>query len=101
MVRGLNNVTGIYVDAASGSILRDIEGTEYIDFAGGIGIQNVGHSHPKIVKAIQDQVSKLIHLCFHVTPYGKLYPDGRTIERTDTREFFEKDDVCEQRCGSK
>lgn len=69
VAKGLNNITGIYVDSASGSILKDVEGNEYIDFAGGIGIQNTGHNHPQVVKAIQEQVSKFIHPCFHVTPY--------------------------------
>ncbi|RWR10095.1 4-aminobutyrate--2-oxoglutarate transaminase [Siminovitchia fortis] len=69
VARGLNNVTGIYADSASGSIVKDVDGNEYIDFAGGIGIQNTGHNHPKVVKAIQEQLSKLIHPCFHVTPY--------------------------------
>ncbi|WP_144461250.1 4-aminobutyrate--2-oxoglutarate transaminase [Siminovitchia fortis] len=69
VARGLNNVTGIYVNSASGSTLKDAEGNEYIDFAGGIGIQNTGHNHPRVVKAIQDQLSKFIHPCFHVTPY--------------------------------
>jgi 4-aminobutyrate aminotransferase/(S)-3-amino-2-methylpropionate transaminase len=47
----------------------DVEGREYIDFAGGIGVNNVGHCHPKVVAAIKDQADKLIHSCFHVAMY--------------------------------
>ena len=49
--------------------MTDLEGKEYIDFAGGIGVNNVGHAHPKVVAAIKDQAEKLIHSCFHVGMY--------------------------------
>ena len=58
-----------YVDRAEGALVWDVEGKEYIDFAGGIGGMNVGHSHPKVVAAIQDQARKCIHTCFHVAMY--------------------------------
>ena len=47
----------------------DVDGRELIDFAGGIGVNNVGHSHPKVVAAIKDQADKFIHTCFHVAMY--------------------------------
>jgi 4-aminobutyrate aminotransferase/(S)-3-amino-2-methylpropionate transaminase len=46
-----------------------VEGNEFIDFAGGIGVMNVGHCHPKVVEAIKDQAEKLTHTCFMVLPY--------------------------------
>ncbi len=52
-----------------GAILTDVDGREYIDFAGGIGVMNIGHSHPKVVAAIQEQAAKLTHSCFMVVPY--------------------------------
>jgi 4-aminobutyrate aminotransferase/(S)-3-amino-2-methylpropionate transaminase len=58
-----------YVASAKGAIIRDVEGREYIDFAGGIGVMNVGHSHPRVVAAIQDQAAKLTHSCFMILPY--------------------------------
>lgn len=45
-----------------GSRLFDVEGKEYIDALAGIAVNNVGHAHPKIVKAISEQASKLIHI---------------------------------------
>jgi 4-aminobutyrate aminotransferase / (S)-3-amino-2-methylpropionate transaminase / 5-aminovalerate transaminase len=60
---------GCYVDKAKGALLWDVEGKEYIDFAGGIGGMNVGHSHPKVVKAIQDQAERFTHTCLMVAPY--------------------------------
>ena len=49
--------------------MTDIEGKEYIDFAGGIGVNNVGHSHPKVVEAIKSQADNFVHTCFHVAMY--------------------------------
>ena len=46
-----------------------VEGKEYIDFAGGIGVNNIGHCDEEVVKAIQDQVDQYIHTCFHVVMY--------------------------------
>ncbi|SDO67903.1 4-aminobutyrate--2-oxoglutarate transaminase [Desulforhopalus singaporensis] len=62
--------TSAYVESASGAIVRDVEGNEYIDFAGGIGVMNIGHCHPKVVKAVQEQAGKFFHTCFMVHPYS-------------------------------
>ncbi len=49
-------------DHGKGSRIWDVEGNEYIDMLGGIAVSSVGHSHPKVVKAIQNQAAKLIHI---------------------------------------
>ena len=49
-------------DHGKGSHIWDAEGHEYIDMLGGIAVNSVGHCHPKVVKAIQDQAAKLIHI---------------------------------------
>jgi len=61
--------TSCYVESAKGALVRDVDGREFIDFAGGIGVMNVGHSHPKVVAAIKDQAEKFTHTCFMVLPY--------------------------------
>ncbi len=66
---GCASATARYVESAKGAIVRDTEGREYIDFAGGIAVMNVGHSHPKVVAAIKDQADKFTHTCFMVHPY--------------------------------
>ncbi|WP_028581384.1 4-aminobutyrate--2-oxoglutarate transaminase [Desulfogranum japonicum] len=65
------NVSGTdkYIAKAQGAVLTDVEGNEYIDFAGGIAVMNVGHSHPKVVEAIKAQADKFTHTCFMVSPY--------------------------------
>ena len=63
------NITTAFIKEAQGAVMIDVEGRELIDFAGGIGVNNVGHCHPKVVAAIQDQAQKCIHTCFHVAMY--------------------------------
>lgn len=69
MAKGFASAKSAYIASAKGAMLYDVEGKEYIDFGGGIGVMNVGHSHPRIIKAIQDQAEKFTHTCFMVTPY--------------------------------
>ncbi|WP_122869159.1 2-aminoadipate transaminase [Pseudomonas viridiflava] len=47
----------------------DTTGKRYIDFVGGIGVLNLGHCNPQVVKAIQEQATKLTHYCFNATPH--------------------------------
>jgi 4-aminobutyrate aminotransferase/(S)-3-amino-2-methylpropionate transaminase len=67
--RGPFNGTPLFADRAQGAVIVDVEGKEFIDFAGGIGVLNVGHCHPTVAAAIKDQVDKFIHTCFHVVMY--------------------------------
>jgi 4-aminobutyrate aminotransferase/(S)-3-amino-2-methylpropionate transaminase len=66
---GVGITTTNFIQSAQGAILRDVEGQEFIDFAGGIAVMNVGHSHPKVVAAIKEQAEKFTHTCFMVNPY--------------------------------
>jgi 4-aminobutyrate aminotransferase/(S)-3-amino-2-methylpropionate transaminase len=67
--KGPFNVTPYFAQRASGAVLVDVDGRELIDFAGGIGVLNVGHCHPRVVAAIKDQAEKYIHTCFHIVMY--------------------------------
>ena len=69
MANGNVSSTPCYIARAQGALLWDVEGREYIDFAGGIAVMNVGHSHPKVVGAIKRQAEKFTHTCFMVLPY--------------------------------
>ena len=65
--------SGVYnetvLERGLGSLVWDVDGKEYIDFAGGIGTLNVGHCHPAVVKALREQAGKLLHTSFHVAAY--------------------------------
>lgn len=67
--QGPFNVTSAFIKKARGAVMIDEEGREYIDFAGGIAVNNVGHCHPKVVAAVKDQADKFLHTCFHVAMY--------------------------------
>jgi 4-aminobutyrate aminotransferase/(S)-3-amino-2-methylpropionate transaminase len=67
--KAVYNVTPIFIAESGGSILKDVDGNEYIDFATGISCLNIGHRNPEVVEAIREQLGKYLHLCFHVTPY--------------------------------
>jgi 4-aminobutyrate aminotransferase/(S)-3-amino-2-methylpropionate transaminase len=67
--QGPFNTHPIFVEKAEGAIIFDVEGKKYIDFAGGIGANNVGHCDKEVLKTIRDQIEKYIHPCFHVVMY--------------------------------
>ncbi|MCG6929122.1 MAG: 4-aminobutyrate--2-oxoglutarate transaminase [Desulfofustis sp.] len=69
IARGIGSATPCYISHGKGALLYDVEGNEYLDLGGGIAVMNVGHSHPKVVKAIKDQAEKFTHTCFMVSPY--------------------------------
>jgi len=58
------------VERAEGAILVDVDGNRFVDLAGGIGCMNVGHSHPKVIQAVIDQVQRFTHTDFSVVPYA-------------------------------
>ncbi len=67
--RGVGNTHPIVADRAEGALLWDVDGNEYIDFVGGIGVLNIGHNHPRVVQAVQAQLQRLSHTCFQVAMY--------------------------------
>lgn len=58
-LQGFALMAEVAMDHGQGSWLTDVDGNEYIDFIGGIGVNGLGHSHPRYVKAMQDQLAKL------------------------------------------
>ena len=68
VARGLSTQP-IFVERAEGARVWDVDGREYIDFAGGIGCANVGHSAPAVVKAVHEQVDRYLHQCAMVGMY--------------------------------
>ncbi len=87
--RGIPMATTAAVVSGNGSLLIDVEGREFIDFASGIGVMNVGHGQPEVLEAIRQQSNQLVHAGIHVATYepyvalceklAELFPHG---ERT-------------------
>jgi 4-aminobutyrate aminotransferase/(S)-3-amino-2-methylpropionate transaminase len=88
--RGPYNITPIFAESAGGALIRDVEGREYLDFAGGIGVQNLGHGHPDVVRAIQEQAGQLIHTCFHVAMYEPYIALAERLNRLAPGAFQKK-----------
>jgi 4-aminobutyrate aminotransferase / (S)-3-amino-2-methylpropionate transaminase / 5-aminovalerate transaminase len=59
--RGMSSTMPVFAASASGATLIDVDGNAYIDFATGISVMNVGHSHPRVVEAIIGQAARLVH----------------------------------------
>jgi 4-aminobutyrate aminotransferase/(S)-3-amino-2-methylpropionate transaminase len=59
----------LVADSARGASLTDVDGNTFIDFAGGVGCLNVGHSHPDVVAAAQEQLERFTHTDFTIVPY--------------------------------
>lgn len=69
VARGVGNAHSIVVARAEGARLWDVDGNEYVDFVGGIGVLNVGHNHPLVVRAVREQLERVTHTCFQVGMY--------------------------------
>jgi 4-aminobutyrate aminotransferase/(S)-3-amino-2-methylpropionate transaminase len=59
----------VVASEARGALLTDVDGNTFVDFAGGVGCLNVGHSHPKVVEAVQEQAARFTHTDFTIVPY--------------------------------
>ena len=67
--RGVFNTVPSFLEGGRGASLQDVDGNVFIDFAGGLGVLNVGHCPDEVVDAVKEQAEKYLHGCFHVTMY--------------------------------
>ncbi|MBL7225520.1 MAG: 4-aminobutyrate--2-oxoglutarate transaminase [Desulfobacteraceae bacterium] len=88
--RGPFNVTPIFVKQAKGALIEDVEGNEYIDFGGGIGVVNVGHCNEKVVAAIKEQADQYLHTCFHISMYEPYVELAKQLNEITPGDFAKK-----------
>src|SRR5918998_5363483 len=69
VARGVSSVVSSYVDTAAGGTVTDVDGREWIDFASGIAVTNVGNAAPRVVAAVREEVERFTHTCFMIAPY--------------------------------
>ncbi len=62
--QNLSKDVPLVVARAQGMVVEDVDGNRFLDFAAGISTVSTGHCHPEVVKAIQEQAGKLIHICY-------------------------------------
>jgi 4-aminobutyrate aminotransferase/(S)-3-amino-2-methylpropionate transaminase len=59
----------VVIAEGRGATITDVDGNTFIDFTGGVGCLNVGHSHPRVVAAAQEQLERFSHTDFTIVPY--------------------------------
>jgi len=67
--RGVAHATPVFAAAAAGASITDVDGNVFLDFAGGIGVMNIGHSDAHVVDAVKQQAERFTHTCFSVAPH--------------------------------
>ena len=67
--KGVGTTLPIYVTAAGGGVVIDVDDNSLIDFGSGIAVTTVGNSAPRVVEAVRKQLERFTHTCFMVTPY--------------------------------
>jgi 4-aminobutyrate aminotransferase / (S)-3-amino-2-methylpropionate transaminase / 5-aminovalerate transaminase len=91
--RGVASATTSMVARTKNAIITDTEGREFIDFAGGIGVMNVGHAHPKVLAAAREQLDRFAHTAIAVFGYEAYIRLADRLNRsapgnTPKRSFF-------------
>lgn len=79
--RGIATAHPVVAARAEGAELWDVDGKRYLDFVGGIGVLNVGHSHPRVVEAVRRQVGEISHASFQVVAYEAYIEVARRLNK--------------------
>jgi len=88
--QGPFNVHPIFAEKAKGAVITDVEGREYVDFAGGIGVVNAGHCDEQVLENIREQIQKYIHTCFHVVMYEPYVELAKRLNEITPGDFAKK-----------
>ena len=88
--KGNAKLTPISVESAHGSLVIDVDGNQYIDLAGGIGVLAVGHTPDRVVTALQKQAARLIHMCAIVSTYEPFVAVAEQLNRLAPGDFPKK-----------
>jgi 4-aminobutyrate aminotransferase/(S)-3-amino-2-methylpropionate transaminase len=81
VANGVGTTLPVYITAAGGGVLVDVDGNSLIDLGSGIAVTTVGNSAPRVVAAVQDQVAAFTHTCFMVTPYAGYVEVAEALNR--------------------
>lgn len=90
VARGVASTMNVFVARAEGALIEDVDGNRFIDFAGGIGAMNVGHSRPEVTQAIAEQAARFTHTCFSVMMYEPYIELAERITRLAPGNFPKK-----------
>ena len=87
---GSARATDVVVESARGAVVKDVDGNTFLDFAGGIGIANVGHSPETVVNAVKAQLDKFIHTCAIVTTFEPFIELAEMLHEITPGDFAKK-----------
>ena len=87
---GLGTALPVFIQAAGGGVLVDVDGNSLIDLASGIAVTGVGNSAPHVVDNVQRQVAQFTHTCFMVTPYEGYVDVAVELNRLTPGDFAKK-----------
>ncbi|HEY7160556.1 MAG TPA: 4-aminobutyrate--2-oxoglutarate transaminase [Acidobacteriota bacterium] len=90
VAQGISHSTPIFISSATGVLLTDVDENTFIDFAGGIGVMNVGHNNRSVVDAAKNQLEKFTHTCFSVAPYESYSRLAEILNRITPGNFAKK-----------
>ena len=90
VARGVSSTMNVFAAKADGAIIEDVDGNRYIDFAGGIGVMNIGHARPEVTQAIAEQAAKFTHTCFSVMMYEPYVALAERIVKITPGDFPKK-----------
>jgi 4-aminobutyrate aminotransferase len=88
--RGVGVLPQVFAARAENAEIFDVEGRRYIDFAGGIGVLNTGHRHPKVMAAVEAQLARFTHTCWQVMPYPGYVELAEKLNRLTPGAFAKK-----------
>ena len=90
--QGVSELFPIYIDRAHDALMVDVDGNQFIDFTGGIGVTTIGHTNEVVVEAAREQVGKLTHTLFGLAGYES-YIRAAELLAEHTPGSFEKKSV--------
>lgn len=59
----------VFLKRGEGAMVEDVDGNTFVDFAGGLGVMNIGHSHPEVLQAVSEQLTEFTHTSINVIQY--------------------------------
>lgn len=86
----ISHAAPVFVASASGAVIEDVDGNRFLDFAGGIGVLNVGHAFPGVRDAVREQAGKFTHTCLQVTPFESYIRLAEHLNRLTPGKFPKK-----------
>src|SRR5262245_1360459 len=88
--RGVSHSTTVFAESADGARVTDVDGNVFLDFAGGIGVMNIGHSQRGVVDAVKRQAERFTHTAFSVAPYEGYIALAERLARITPGTFAKK-----------